>query len=599
MKAATIKRAGAISALVAGGILILAGPAGRAQEAPGGTPGATPSPSALAPSPSATPSASLEPIRLVAHQDVDSKSFTTSGSCATCHAQSARAQAMRDAKGRGIAPYDLWQSTMMANAARDPLWRAVVSMEVAATPSRKAEIEAKCLRCHSPMASTEAARAKVEIGLDILYGTDAKAQLALDGVSCTVCHQIQPKNLGKPESYSGHYEIGTEREIFGPHAEPVQGPMSAFTGFTPREGQHLRKSALCATCHTLFTDAYDPKGKLTGQTLPEQTPYLEWRNSIFNDEDDGKGASCQSCHVPTRDQDGTAIKTRIAHAPPGFDFPFVNDREPFGRHIFVGGNTLIPAILRDHADELRPRATPEAFNATVAAAKDQLQKRTARLKLKDLKQSGDRLEFSVAVSTMTGHKFPTAHPTRRAWLQVVVSDSAGRVLFNSGGFDPGGRILDSRGKPLPGELAGGPTYPHRSVVRSGDEVQVYESVMADAEGAATYLLIRGGSYLKDNRILPLGWKADHKDAKAILPVGVGKDPDFLGGRDSVRYEVELPASSQGPLRVEARLVYQVLGSRYADELFRYDTREIQAFKRYWKAADRRPVVIAHAEGSLP
>ncbi|MBL4847669.1 MAG: hypothetical protein JKY65_19300 [Planctomycetes bacterium] len=545
---------------------------------------------------------SEQPLRLVAHEDVDSKSFTTSGSCALCHGQSEQAKAMRDGEGRGIAPYDLWQSTMMANSARDPLWRAVVSMEVAATPSKKAAIEAKCLRCHSPMASTEASRGKSQgkspLGLDVLYGTGPRAQLALDGVSCTVCHQIQPKNLGKPESFSGHYEIGTERVIFGPHAEPVPGPMRAHTGFTPQEGKHVRESALCATCHTLFTDAFDAEGKLTGHRLPEQTPYLEWRNSIFNDEIGERGASCQSCHVPTRDQDGKTIKTKIAHAPPGFDFPFIEPRSPFGRHLFVGGNTLIPAILRDNREDLRPRASKKAFDATIAMARSQLTKRTARIALRNVQRKGDTLQAEVAVTIMTGHKFPTGHPTRRAWLQLVVTDVAGRVLFSSGSYDTTGRILGAKGKPLAEEVAGGPTYPHREVVKSSDEVLVYESVMGDSKSKPTFLLTRGASYLKDNRLLPLGWRADHADAEPTQPRGVGKDANFLGGRDRVRYEITLPQGTQGPLRVEARLLYQVLGARYADEIFQFDTREIRAFNGYWQKADRRPVVVAQTHETL-
>ena len=70
-------------------------------------------------------------------KDVDSEAFSTSGTCALCHAGSDGATAMKDAKGRSVAPYDLWQSTMMANSSRDPLWRAVVSAEVAATPNAK------------------------------------------------------------------------------------------------------------------------------------------------------------------------------------------------------------------------------------------------------------------------------------------------------------------------------------------------------------------------------------------------------------------------------------------------------------------------------
>lgn len=541
------------------------------------------------------------PLRLAAPREVDSASFTSAGSCATCHASSENASAMRDAAGRSVAPYDLWQGTMMANAARDPLWRAVVSAEVAATPSRKAAIEAKCLRCHSPIASTEGEHHDKSFGLDVLYGDDAKAALALDGVSCTVCHQIQPQNLGKPESFSGHFEIKPgAKTIYGPHADPIPGPMRMFTGFTPREGAHLRESALCATCHTLFTEAVDAAGELTGEVLPEQTPYLEWRNSSFNTEGGGRGMTCQDCHVPTRDEAGVKIKTRIAHAPPGGDFPFLEPRVPFGRHVFVGGNTLVPAILRDHRAELQPRASDAAFGATIAAARAQLEERTARISFEGLARTPQGLSGSVSIQVFTGHKFPTAHPTRRAWLQLIVSDASGRVLFASGAHDAAGRLLGAQGQPLPSELAGGPATPHRTLVRAPEDVPLYEALMADSGGELTYLLTRGASFLKDSRLLPRGWSAEHPDAPTTAPRGLGADPDFGPGGDRVRYELSLPASAAGgPLRVEARLLYQVLGARYAAEVFRYDTPEVRAFRRYYEAADRSPVVVASASQTLP
>ena len=79
--------------------------------------------------------------------------FLDSKNCALCHSNSDRAIAMRDRKNRPIAPYDLWQASMMANSSRDPYWRAVLSAEVVATPSKKALIEEKCTRCHAPMAA--------------------------------------------------------------------------------------------------------------------------------------------------------------------------------------------------------------------------------------------------------------------------------------------------------------------------------------------------------------------------------------------------------------------------------------------------------------
>ncbi|MGE0707717.1 MAG: multiheme c-type cytochrome [Planctomycetota bacterium] len=537
------------------------------------------------------------PLVLAKVQETDTETFTTAGTCALCHAQSERAKAMRDAKGRGIAPYDLWQGTMMANSARDPFWRAVVSAEVAATPAAKQQIEAKCLRCHAPMASTEFKKLGADMELERLYRENAVAQLGLDGVSCTVCHQVQDKGLGQPESYSGNYSIGDGRLIYGPHKDPFFMPMRRFTGFTATEGQHVRRAALCATCHTLFTDSLDAAGKPTGQRLPEQTPYLEWRNSVFNDEGGERGMACQGCHVPVRDQDGQPIVTRIAHAPPGGDFR-IDDRQPVGRHVFVGGNSLVPAILRDHRDELNPRASDEALSATAQAAREQLERRTAKVELGKVERAATGLKLAVSVSSFTGHKFPTGHPSRRAWLELVVEDAAGKVLFASGAHDQTGRLLGADGRPLPAELAGGPVHAHRQVVQRADQVVVYEAVMADAAGKPTYLLMRGGSYLKDSRLLPRGWRKDGPDAATTAPQGLGEDPDFAGGGDQVRYEVPLPESATGPLQVRVRLLYQVLGARYADELFRHDTREVRAFRRYWEQADRRPVVVAEATAKL-
>ena len=55
---------------------------------------------------------------------------------------------------------------------------------------------------------------------------------------------------------------------------------------------HIRDAELCATCHTLYTKALGPDGKVIGE-LPEQMPYLEWLNSDYRDKQ-----TCQDCHMP-------------------------------------------------------------------------------------------------------------------------------------------------------------------------------------------------------------------------------------------------------------------------------------------------------------
>ena len=48
------------------------------------------------------------------------------------------------------------------------------------------------------------------------------------------------------------------------------------------------------------------------------------------------------------------------------------------------------------------------------------------------------------MENLTGHKFPTGHPYRRAWLHVRVIDREGTTLFESGAVDDEGRIVGLR-----------------------------------------------------------------------------------------------------------------------------------------------------------
>lgn len=519
---------------------------------------------------------------------VERGTFATSTNCWNCHGPDT--VAMRDSAGRDVSPYSLWQASMMANAARDPLWRAEVSVEMAATPSLAAAIETKCLSCHTPMGVADAASYNQRLTLAELDGTSDRAQLALDGVSCALCHEIEPTQ-DVESTFGGHYTLNQNREIYGPHANPDQSPMAIRLGFLPTESQHVTQSELCASCHTLYTDAARADGTLTGGRLPEQTPFLEWRNSVFS----GSGpnaASCQACHTPSADEDNTPIATQIARASLN-----TVQRSTYGRHTFVGGNTLVPQILRDQAADLSPLAPAAAFDELIAATRSQLQNKTATISLGSINRVSDDLIVPVTVVNLAGHKFPTGHPVRRAWVRMIVRDGQGRVVFASGEHDATGRILGSRGALLGSELAGGPSQPHFPLISSPDQVQIYESLMADAQGDLTYLLLRGESYLKDNRLLPQGWDPAHPDAADTAPQGV-TEGDFQGGQDMVLYRIKAP-SSKGPYQVEATLFYQPLSARFAAELFEYRTPEVDAFRTYYEAADRRPEQVGRVSRYTP
>ena len=294
--------------------------------------------------------------------------FSGSGICAFCHSS------LTDEAGNDVSNDAQWRSTMMANAAKDPLWQAKISSEVdRALPKWKETIEDKCSRCHMGMAryqlKTDNPDAPVEV---LVHGFLDPAhylhEAAMDGVSCTLCHQVQPDKLGTPESYTGKYVIDTatvppNRLIFGPYDQPRQNPMQRNSGFLPTPESmtepHLTDSAHCGSCHTLYTPVLDANGVQVPGTdpveyaeFPEQTTYLEWEHS-------GVPKTCQDCHLP--DAVGSVV---ISNRPRR-----LAARTPFGQHHYRRRQQLHGGAARgqrgcSRSDRGR-RAPPRHHQATL------------------------------------------------------------------------------------------------------------------------------------------------------------------------------------------------------------------------------------------
>ncbi|MGE3842480.1 MAG: hypothetical protein AB7I50_12915, partial [Vicinamibacterales bacterium] len=491
--------------------------------------------------------------------------FDTAENCMPCHNN------LISPTGEDISIGSSWRASMMANAGRDPYWMAGIRRETMDHPSAVSVIEDECTVCHLPMARTThvygGGTGKAFEHLPVTEKNRPIDKLAHDGVSCTACHQMQNEKLGTRESFVGGYVIrgreGSGRpHIFGPfQLEKGQRTiMRSASNFEPERGDHIKQSEMCATCHTLFTKALDKNGKEIGE-LSEQAMYLEWKHSAY----EGEQRSCQSCHMPVVQQD-TPIASVLGDPRPGFS-----------RHTFVGGNFFMLKMLNKFRDELGVQALPHEMEASVQRTLVNLQQSTARLDLDQAELAGGRLSFNVNVTNLTGHKLPTAYPSRRAWLHVTVRDQGGRVVFESGAIGPNGAIAgnDNDADALKFE-------PHYTEIRRPDDVQIYESVMVDGEGVLTTGLLRGVRYVKDNRLLPRGFdKATASNEVAVLG-GAMQDADFLGGSDRVRYSVDL-AGAQGPFRVDAELRFQVIAFRWAENLKQYDAPEPRRFVGYYQS----------------
>jgi hypothetical protein len=262
----------------------------------------------------------------------------------------------------------------------------------------------------------------------------------------------------------------------------------------------------------------------------------------------------------------------------------------------VGGNAFMTRLLRDNAQELGIAAPQAAFDASLTAIQQMLQRETARVSIGPAVRESDQWQIPVTVTNLCGHKFPTAYPSRRAWLQVEVWAADGTLLLASGRANDQGQLLGEDGQVLPSELPGGKSLPHFDRIFASQQVQVYETVMGDTDGQPTYSLLRGAAFLKDNRLLPLGWRAEHADGPATQPAGVVADDNFTAGQDRVLYQ--LPAAGPPPHRIEVSLYFQSISPRHAAELFAHDTPEVVAFQRMYSRADHQPERIDHQVKTL-
>ena len=491
--------------------------------------------------------------------------FSASGDCTFCHDQWGRA--LTDSRGNSVSITEDWRGTMMAHSFQDPLWRAVMEAEVDERPDLKGFIENKCQTCHAPMARTQHQHdGRGELG----HLAAKESALAADSVSCTLCHQIQPDNLGDPASFTGHYLIRETRQIFGPYQDVFTMPMLHHVDYTPQFGRHVQDSALCATCHTLYTPVLGEDNAVIGQ-FAEQTPYLEWRTSIHA----RNGTHCQDCHMQRLDE-----PIKVSARP-----PWLEGREPFWRHQFVGGNTFMLGLMSAQEASVEPNGTADNLAASVARARDQL-RRAASLDVKGWRE-GQTLLLRVQVANLAGHKFPTGHPYRRAWLNVQVHDPRGELLFESGAVDP------------QGELAGIGTgfAPHYDEITRSDQVQIYESVMGDAGGERTYALLQAATYLKDNRIPPRGFLAAAGTADVDVKGRAVEDSNFNSGgngADQVLYRVDLGGTT-GPVKATLALLYQAVPPEAVARLKGGKGKASHAFTRYYAQANKAPETVQRIE----
>ncbi|MEA1989714.1 MAG: Calx-beta domain-containing protein [Pseudomonadota bacterium] len=526
--------------------------------------------------------------------------FTDANNCASCHTGTS---SVMNYSGKDVSPVTEWKHATMAHALNDPFFNAFVEEESHVFPDKKVFIEDTCMSCHAPMAYTHAHENTELLTADPTGLTEdggypfAQAMVdphAREGVSCTACHQIQSDNLGNLASMSGHYKIKSEAEngvtdpvIFGPYSNPIGQAMQSNTQYTPEQANHLSESAMCASCHNLYTPTLDLSGNpvmIDGKIaqFPEQTPYWEWLNSRYP----ADGKNCQTCHMVEPEPGySTPITTRPSDATARPNATDISNNKVFSAHEFVGANTYLLTLLKTYNNELgiADKTTAQGFDAKIAETRTLLRS-SANLAFGSTSISGNTLTVPLTITNNSGHKLPTSFPSRRLWVHFKVTDNNDTIVFESGAVDANGRILKDTNftayKCLEmhkeigfDSIAEGCYEPHHDIINDPTQVAIYEGVLGDVNQDITHVLLNARKYIKDNRIPPKGWTlaGQHTNPvdSSIKDDGIfglaasdanfapGADGAGSDGSDTITYQVDISGGT-APYTIDAELRFQTI-----------------------------------------
>jgi len=499
-------------------------------------------------------------------------SFRSSANCRYCH----------EANGTGtVAVFESWQGSMMAQASRDPVFRA--SLTIANQDA--AFVGDVCIRCHAPGGWLSGRSTP----------TDGSALTALDrdGVSCTVCHRMvdpvfKPElspavdasiiaNLTAPPigTGSGNYVMDPIDDRRGPYDDVVN------PNHTWLHSPFHRTSELCATCHDVSNPAFQrqPDGTYIPNLLarphatgkqhdmfPLERTYSEWKNSAFATSGVDMGgrfggtntvvSTCQDCHMPH-----TTGVGGLGAGP----------RNNLAVHELAGGNTWVQQMVLNlfPTDGLVEQNLLDGM----AAARSLLQ-RACTL---EVTQAGNHI--NVRIVNETGHKLPTGYPEgRRMWINVELRDGALTPLREYGGYDG-----------VSADLSTGDTKVYET------ELGVDET-MAELTGlpvGKSFHFALNNVILEDNRIPPRGFTNAAFTAAQAIPIGVY----YADGQywDDTRYRLVT-----GTAFAVVRVYYQTSSKEFIT--FLRDTNHTNdtgdTLYEQWELTGKSPPVLM-AEATLP
>lgn len=267
-----------------------------------------------------------------------------------------------------------------------------------------------------------------------------------EGISCLSCHSVRETDIkgnahyvmDPPPRYVGELETDAGATAWRPlrdfliRAYPdrhVQGLAKAM----------FKKPEYCAACHKQFVD--EEVNKVGWVQLQNQ--YDNWKASKWARGESGREIlECRECHMPL-------VASRDPAAGDARDYNRTPDDGRHRSHRFVAANALMPALLNLEGAEEQVALThrwlrgdfpiPEIEDKWAPAGTPAV---SIQLLAPETVRARDEVRLTcIITSNKVGHDFPTGPlDIIQAWVELVVRDGGGRVVFESGTVDEEGFI---------------------------------------------------------------------------------------------------------------------------------------------------------------
>nr|AGC72456.1 hypothetical protein [uncultured bacterium A1Q1_fos_493] len=455
---------------------------------------------------------------------------------------------------------DHFAGSMMANSARDPLFRAALQV---------ANQDAKfggdpCIRCHAPNAwlNNRSAIAGDPASTDgrLINAED------LQGVACSTCHRLVPPTATAGEAagdaaeraaLTGPFMTGNAAYLVDRN-DVRRGPFNiAAAPHAVAQSSYLQSAELCATCHDIDNplltfdagagefklNALNSPAGLNDHLFPIERTYSEWQLSTFGSSgvtgldypglkhstgtQSGPITICQDCHMPV-------ISAPLVNGGP---------TRTVGQHQWAGGSATwqdgIVNVWQTVAADTSFNKTQTAANKTLGA---EMLKRAAQLEVALVNG-----QVEVKITNNSGHKLPTGYAEgRRMWIEVYELKGSTPV-FTSG-------LMSG----VIGPLINDPYLKSYEIKLGLTDAHAQNIGRPEIAGEGFHFILNNKVF-KDNRIPPRGFSNVAFATRDMQPVG----GSYADGQywDTTYYPLHPEADS-----ISVRLMYQTASLEYLDFL---------------------------------